>query len=260
MSSTSRTRALLAGLVFTAGAAFAPQGHADTSLADNNGKGINTRLFRAAVDSKGFFSVNGTDVLGKGDLAFGLVLDGGFGLLRLQDKDDKGIERASKQLIDTQIHGVLFASYSPVSNLTIGIGIPTDLVSGKAPNDPENPANPAQSVNLPIGTKGRKTDVNAFFSGSYTVNLKYRILRVEDAPIGLAVIVQADLPVSQDAKLGYAADPGPAFTPILALEKRFGAQQRLRIGVNAGFNFLLNANEASKIGDLKEGTLGKSLQ
>ncbi len=260
MSSTSRTRALLAGLVFTAGATFAPHGNADTSLADGNGKGINTRLFRAAVDSKGFFSVNGTDVLGKGDLAFGLVLDGGFGLLRLQDKDDKGIERASKQLIDTQIHGVLFASYSPVSNLTIGIGIPTDLVSGKAPNDPENTANPAQSVNLPIGTKGRKTDVNAFFSGSYTVNLKYRILRVEDAPIGLAVIVQADIPVSEDAKLGYAADPGPAFTPILALEKRFGAQQRLRIGVNAGFNFLLNANEASKIGDLKEGTLGKSLQ
>ena len=68
MSSTSRTRALLAGLVFTAGATFAPHGNADTSLADGNGKGINTRLFRAAVDSKGFFSVNGTDVLGKGDL------------------------------------------------------------------------------------------------------------------------------------------------------------------------------------------------
>src|SRR4051812_46215773 len=80
-------RKLLAGLAFAGaiGAFVNGEARADTSLAPGNGEGINTRLFRAAIDSKGFFSVNGTDVLGKGDFAFGLVLDGGFGLLRLRE-------------------------------------------------------------------------------------------------------------------------------------------------------------------------------
>ena len=41
------------------------------------GEGFDFRLFRPAVDSKGQFSVNGTDILGAWDLAFGLVVDWG---------------------------------------------------------------------------------------------------------------------------------------------------------------------------------------
>src|SRR5688572_33273371 len=93
---------------------------AATSLAPDNGGGIDTRLFRTAVDSKGFFTVDGADVAGKGDVAFGLVLDAGFGLLR----------RREHRVVDTQMHGVLMGSYSPIRGLTIGLGLPTDLVSG----------------------------------------------------------------------------------------------------------------------------------
>ncbi|MGZ3452377.1 MAG: OmpA family protein [Polyangiales bacterium] len=247
-------RKLLTGLVF-AGAcgAFANgEARADTSLA--NGEGMNTRLFRAAVDSKGFFSVNGTDVLGKGDIAFGLVLDGGFGLLRLRDTTSNteagatnGIARNNKQLIDSQFHGTLFISWSPLNNLTIGLGLPTDLVSGKA----EDPVG-----SRPPGSSGGKTDVNAFFSGNFQFNAKYRILRVEDG-FGIAIIVQADIPASTDAKMGYAADPGPTFTPLLAFEKRLGASQRFRIGLNVGASFMTGTG--SYVGDLAAGDPGKKL-
>ena len=54
----------------------------------------------------------------------------------------------------------------------------------------------------------KKTDVNAFFSGAWTFNVKYRLLRVEDQPIGLAIIGALDVPFSADARTGYAADPG----------------------------------------------------
>src|SRR5688572_16154099 len=37
-----------------------------------NGDGADTHLFRPAVDSKGFFSVNGSRILGAGDVSFGL--------------------------------------------------------------------------------------------------------------------------------------------------------------------------------------------
>src|SRR5262245_16065497 len=106
--------------------AFARAGSAETSLDPNNGSGMNTRLFRGAVDSKGFFTVNGTDVIGKYDIAFGLVLDGGFGLLRLRDKTPEGVDRDPTRLLGYQFHGTLFANFSPFTNFVIGLGLPTD--------------------------------------------------------------------------------------------------------------------------------------
>ncbi|MGC4094211.1 MAG: hypothetical protein QM756_41140 [Polyangiaceae bacterium] len=54
----------------------------DDRVPSSNGDGMDTHLFRPAVDSKGFFSVNGSDILGKRDISFGLVLDYGLNLMR----------------------------------------------------------------------------------------------------------------------------------------------------------------------------------
>ena len=48
-----------------------------SAIPDGNGKGFDTHLFRPALDSKGFFPTNGTDILGKNDISFGLVIDYG---------------------------------------------------------------------------------------------------------------------------------------------------------------------------------------
>jgi OOP family OmpA-OmpF porin len=54
--------------------------HAQDALPD--GAGYDLHLFRHAIDSKGQFSVNGTDILGAGSVSFGLVVDWGRGLAR----------------------------------------------------------------------------------------------------------------------------------------------------------------------------------
>jgi len=54
----------------------------------SNGDGMDTHLFRPALDSKGFFTVNGSDILGANDISFGLVLDYGKNLMRTVDGDD----------------------------------------------------------------------------------------------------------------------------------------------------------------------------
>ena len=243
------TGAAVAGGILVADPTPAKAQATQTSLAASPNQGFNSRLFHAAVDSKGFFSVNGTDVLGQGDVAFGLVLDGGFGLLRLRDTvAGTGTTRDSNQLINSQFHGVLFVSYSPLKNLTIGVGIPTDLVAG----------DPQTAGQAPAGTAAdQKTDVNAFFSGEWALNLKYRLMRVEDQPIGLAVILQAEGLASQDARLGYAADPGVALTPLVVVEKRLGAAQRFRIGAQAGATFVTGSG--AMVSDLAAGDPGQSL-
>src|SRR5262245_59995240 len=50
-----------------------------------NGDGMATHLFRPALDSKVFFSVNGSDILGANNVSFGLILDYGRNIMRLNE-------------------------------------------------------------------------------------------------------------------------------------------------------------------------------
>ncbi|HJK98451.1 MAG TPA: hypothetical protein RMF84_14575, partial [Polyangiaceae bacterium LLY-WYZ-14_1] len=71
---------VLAALVAAGAAVLAP-----APVAAQEGRlaagGMDLHLFRPAVDSKGFITVNGTDILGANDFSFGLILDAGFGIL-----------------------------------------------------------------------------------------------------------------------------------------------------------------------------------
>lgn len=224
---------------------LAPNASAETSLAPGNGGGIDTRLFRAAVDSKGFFTVDGADVVPRGDIFFGLVLDAGFGLLKVRDPVDP---EGARNVVDTQLHGVLSIGGSPLPNLVIGLGIPTDVVSGDPLGAPPPPGI----------AENRKTDVNAFFTGTWTAFAKYRLLDPDAAPLGLAFVLRGETGLSDEAKRGYAAGAGVTVTPNAVLERRFGAARRLRVGANVGASFVLG--DGSRVGDLVAGDPGASLR
>jgi len=74
--------AALAFLVTAVPRAAEAQFASATRAPATNGDGMDTHLFRPAIDSKGFFSVNGSDILGAGNISFGLVLDYGHNLMR----------------------------------------------------------------------------------------------------------------------------------------------------------------------------------
>src|SRR4051794_39325711 len=80
---TSQTAILLSILGLPAVASA--QTTSDHRVGNNNGDGLDTHLFRPAVDSKGFFSVNGSDILGAKNISFGLVLDYGRNLMRTRE-------------------------------------------------------------------------------------------------------------------------------------------------------------------------------
>jgi hypothetical protein len=52
------------------------------------GGGMDLHLFRPAVDTRGYFTVNGTEVMPHKEFSFGLVLDAGFGTLRYNGFDN----------------------------------------------------------------------------------------------------------------------------------------------------------------------------
>ncbi len=120
---------------------------------------LDTHLFRPAVDSKGFFSVNGSDILGAGNISFGLVLDYGRNLMRTRSnrvphgtvtndagdpvadqecKDESCVVPAGedgtgvKALVPNSIQGSFGFNYGIANIGVVGLSIPVILMTGDA--------------------------------------------------------------------------------------------------------------------------------
>jgi OmpA-OmpF porin, OOP family len=99
-----------------------------------NGDGADTHLFRPAVDSKGFFSVNGSRILGANDVSFGLVLDYGRSLLRVREEAKSATGGADctdqvtcvgvRALVPNSFQGTFSANYGLGNKAVVGLSIP----------------------------------------------------------------------------------------------------------------------------------------
>ena len=190
----------LASLAF--GAALATITGAGTASAQNvggggnGGSGIDTHRFRPAMDSKGLFSVNGSDVLGAKDMSLGLVLDYGHNLLRTS-KDP---------LIEHSFQGTLQYSYGIANLVIVGVDMPIDLMSGNN-----------------LSYQGL---------GYFALHAKVRILKVEHG-LGVSAGLQIGQSINDAANSG-GGEPGPFVWPIAMIEKRLGTTGQLRLAANAG--------------------------
>jgi outer membrane protein OmpA-like peptidoglycan-associated protein len=218
----------------------------DERAPEGNGDGMDTHLFRPAVDSKGFFSVNGSDILGKGDISFGLVLDYGRNILRTRksrvpvdadaDPDDLDPRCESHEcvladdeegtgvpaLIENSFQGSFGFNYGVANIGVVGISVPVILMTG----DNAYQIGPNSGI-----YNSAKLDAQKL--STISLHGKFRLTRV-DRTVGLAAVVQAGIPVG-DAPRDLGADPGGWFWPQLVIENRFGGTQRFHVGLNVGY-------------------------
>ena len=190
-------------------------------IPSGNGSGFDTHLFRPAMDSKGLFTVNGSDILGKGDFSFGLVIDYGRNLLRFNGAN------GATQLINHSFQGTFQASYGIANILIVGIDLPVDVLSGDQQLDAMG--NPIGSLNGLWGPN--KLDSQGI--GAFGAHAKVRLLRVEHG-FGLALGVQAGYGPN-DPAANAGAEPGIWYWPQIIAERRFGSLGQLRLAVNAGY-------------------------
>ena len=197
-----------------AAVAGAPRGASAQNLLAGNGQGMDTHLFRPAMDSKGLFSVNGSDILGKNDISFGLVLDYGNTLLRVPS-----FGQATPELIEHSFQGTLQVNYGLANHFVVGLDIPVDLMTG----DPQVQANGTSPV---LPNQWGTTQLNSQNLGFLAAHAKWRITRVEKG-LGLALGVQVGgSPTSTPLDAG--ADPGFWYWPQAIVEKRFGRTGQLQ--------------------------------
>ena len=196
--------------------------HAQPRLASG---GMDLRLFRPAVDSKGLFAVDGTDILGNGDISFGLVLDAGFGLVPFEGFVNDASRTAAQaertdRLVQHLFTGTLHLNYG-ISNLAVvGAQLPVQVASGP------NTTVPGQYNG---GTAPQGLDQQGL--GDIVLHGKLRLLRAEREPVGLAIILRLGLPTGNAS--AFTGEPGLSLWPTVALELR--PARPLRLALNAGY-------------------------
>jgi OmpA-OmpF porin, OOP family len=216
-----RAYALGAGVIVSLSAVHREaraQGTPNAIDSSADGKGLDTHLFRPAMDSKGLFSVNGSDILGKNEFSFGLVLDYGHDLLRTP---------FAHPLIEHSFQGTLQFNYGLANAVVVGLDLPIDLMSGGQQLD---------STGAPQTIYVNKWGPDALsFQGLGYVGAhgKWRLTRVERG-FGVAIGMQIGYGLSSAAS-NAAADDGFWYWPSLILEKRFGPKGQFRIAVNGGY-------------------------
>src|SRR5882724_930825 len=216
MGKMSLTQHIASSLAVAFALLFSLAGEADAQ--DNrlptsgaNGDGMDTHLFRPAVDSKGFFSVNGSDILAANDISFGLVMDYGHNIMRLEPG------HGADALLTHSFQGTFNFNYGIAGLATVGITLPINLEGGSAVNN----VGPTGALYSTAG------DFNSQSFGFIGLHGKYRIMRVERG-LGLAVLAQVGLAGGDTAQKDLGAD-SVFFWPQLIVEKRLFNTGALKI-------------------------------
>jgi len=179
--------------------------------------------FRPAMDSRGYLTVNASQVLGHKEFSFGLgSLDWGHKLLEFENGEQK---YSVNNIITATLIGAFGLKAGPVE-LEFGVSAPLRIMNGD--RAPDNLGGPG-----PNDDQAFKIDGQGL--GNVGLHFKTRFLKTSRPPhVGLGVIASIYLPAISDSKGKWLGDAKPVPQIIGILDKEFGRTGRLRMSLNAG--------------------------
>ena len=190
------------------------------SAAAQSAGNIALDTFRPAIDSRGYLTVNASQMLGDREVSFGMgSLDWGHHLLALQSG-------ANTYSIDNMVSATLIAAvglHLGPAELEFGASVPFRIMSGDRGPDVVDP-NPNLSKNYKVDGQG---------VGNVGLHLKTRFLKTSKGPhLGLGVIASIYLP-SANPTDKFMGESGTTGQVIGILDKEL-VGGRLRLALNAG--------------------------
>jgi OmpA-OmpF porin, OOP family len=183
-----------------------------------DGASIDLNPFKPALDSRGYITVNASEVLGHQDVAFGLVTNWGYNLLRFRDGEN---EYKVSNLISPTLIGAFGLELGPLG-LQLGASLPFNVMTGDRNPNFLGPPGSNISENFRFGSQGL---------GDLGLHTKVRLLSARSHPVGFGLVGSLYLPTASedDAWLGESSVT-PQFSAIV--DKEFG--RRVRVAANAG--------------------------
>src|SRR5450432_2833967 len=228
---------LALGLTLMLGAAFAPRGEAQLLSAP-----LDLQAFRPAMDSKGYITLNSSQVLGQLDFSFGLVTTWGSKVLELTNPAITANGQSSrfsiKNVITPSLQGAVGLTKFAHFGAELGIIVPVSILSGRAYPTETNgtPNTTADDNDYSIAKQGL---------GDIIVLPKIRLLNAARKNMGLAVIPAVVLPTGD--KKAFLGEGKVIFQPSVVVDGEFGYLGRFRVAVNAGMR--LRGSESEFLDD-----------
>ncbi|HET6279495.1 MAG TPA: OmpA family protein [Polyangia bacterium] len=224
------------GLIKVAAFTIALAGLASAAHAELRSAPIDLQMFRPAMDSKGFITLNSSGVLGRGDFSFGLVttysrrplhFDGDMMLGNPAQKNQFGINH----LVTPSLQGAVGLAKWAQVGLELGVVIPMSVLSGSG--DPTNPGATASANDNTEYTFTRQG------LGDIILHPKLRLLNATRNGLGIAIIPSLVLPTGD--KNAFLGEGQTIFQPSVVIDGETGYLGRLRATINAGMRLRKDA-------------------
>jgi len=216
---------------------------AQVAAGDIGSAPIDLQTFRPAVDTKGYITVNGAQILAPLDISFGLIGTGAWRPLKLEagsadllGGDPRVQERkmAINYLMTFTLQGAIGLLSTDHLGLQFGFAIPFGVVSGEGtPYETGYPNN----TTIP-GTRTSGTDDNVHyltnFQGIGDISLlpKLRILNPSRTVVGISIIPGVILPTGDKKK--FLGEGQLIFQPQAIFEAEWGGHGVFRSAINIG--------------------------
>jgi OmpA-OmpF porin, OOP family len=232
MSMQRRLRSLVTalivaiGLIPAMGLTLAPAAHGQQLRSAP----IDLQVFRPAMDSKGYITLNSSQVLGQLDFSFGLVSTWGSKVLdftnpgRTAGTPPQSSRLSIKNLITPALQGAIGLTNFAHFGVEIGIVIPMSILSGRGyPTDTKGTPGANDDDDFTITEQGL---------GDIMLHPKIRLMNAARNSLGLAIIPSMVLPTGN--KKAFLGEGQFIFQPTAVIDGEFGYLGRFRLAINAG--------------------------
>jgi OOP family OmpA-OmpF porin len=182
---------------------------------------VDLQVFRPAMDSKGFLTLNASQILAPKDFSFGLVttwarrpLDfaAGANTFRVEN------------LITPSFQGAVGLFQLRQVGLELGVVLPIGVMSGRArPDDPKDPMTTNDDVNFAFDAQGL---------GDIVIHPKLRLANASRNKWGISLLPSIVLPTGD--KNHFLGEGKVIFQPSAAIDVELGKPGTFRIGINGG--------------------------
>ena len=193
----------------------------------NTGR-IDLQVFRPAADSKGYFTLNGAQVLAPLDFSFGLVTTIAWTPLQL-----KGVAAANNSipsavtvnnLITTTLQGAIGLVQGDHLGLQLGLSLPIVVLAGEGtPVD-------TKGTNIPNDDTEYQMDAQGI--GDLVITPKIRLINPSRKKIGVSLIPAMVLPTGD--KKHFMGEGQFIFQPSVVVDANWGRYGVLRTAINVG--------------------------
>jgi outer membrane protein OmpA-like peptidoglycan-associated protein len=189
---------------------------------------VDLQIFRPAADSKGYFTLNGAQVLAPLDVSFGLVTTIAWQPLKLSGVAalDNTIKSAVtvNNLITTTLQGAIGLVQGDHLGLQLGLSLPIVVLAGEGtPADTRNDPNPNATIQHQMDAQG---------VGDLVITPKIRLINPSRKKIGVSLIPAMVLPTGDKNK--FMGEGQFIFQPSVAVDANWGRYGVLRTAINVG--------------------------